>query len=125
MLLELIVAGAMLGTLLVVCLQMLSAAAANRRMAAERQCAIGELGNVMERITTRSWTQLTPAAVAGERVSSEAAKQLPDAELKIDISESAARPNAKRIAASLLWRDRNGKPGTPLTLTTWRYRTAE
>ena len=40
MMLEAIVAGTLLGTLLVICLQLLSAAAAQRRAADQRQCAI-------------------------------------------------------------------------------------
>ena len=54
-LLELVVAGALLGTLLVVCLQLLAATAAQRRAADQRQLAVLEVGNVMERLAARPW----------------------------------------------------------------------
>ena len=64
MLLELVAAGAVVGALLVVCLQLLSAAAAQRRAADQRQCALLELGNVMEQVAARPWAELTTAALA-------------------------------------------------------------
>ena len=120
--LEAIVAGTLLGTLLVVCLQLLSAAAAQRRAADQRQCAILELANVMERVAARPWAELTAAALAQEKLSPSAAGQLPGAELKIEISTDAKDPDAKRITATLRWQDRSGQLVAPMTLTTWRYR---
>ncbi len=57
-LLELAVAGALLGTLLVVCLQLLQATAAQRRLADQRQLALLEVGNVLERLAARPWSDL-------------------------------------------------------------------
>ena len=69
MLMEVAVAGALVGTLLVVCLQLVSAAAAQRRAADQRQCALLELGNVMEQIAARPWAELTTAALSQEKLS--------------------------------------------------------
>ena len=122
MMIELAVAGALLGTLLVVCLQLLSAAAAQRRAADQRQCALVELGNVMERLAARPWAELTTTAVAQERLSPSADRQLPGAELKIEVFTLADEPNAKRITAALRWQDRSGQLGIPLTISTWKYK---
>ena len=121
-LLELAVAGALLGTLLVVCLQLLSAAVAQRRAADQRQCAMVELDNVMEQGTARPWAELTTAALAQEKLSPSADRQLPGAELKIEVFTAADQPNAKRITAALRWQDRSGRLLVPVTLTTWRYK---
>jgi Tfp pilus assembly protein PilV len=121
MMLEAMVAGVLLGTLLVVCLQMLSAAVVQRRAADQRQCAVLELSNVMERIAARPWANLTTAVVAQEKLSPSADGQLPGAELKIEVSTDAKDPNAKRITATLRWHDRSGQLGAPMTLSTWRY----
>jgi Tfp pilus assembly protein PilV len=59
-LMELVVAGAVLGTLMLVCLQLLAATAAQRRVADQRQLAAIEVGNVLERVTARRWSELTP-----------------------------------------------------------------
>jgi type II secretory pathway pseudopilin PulG len=122
MMVELAVAGVLVGTLLVVGLQLLSAAMAQRRVADQRQCALLELGNLMEQIAARPWTELTTAALARERLSPSAVAQLPGAELKIEVSAPAHEPHAKRLTAALRWQGRSGQLLPPVTLTTWRYK---
>ena len=125
MLLELAVAGALVGTLLVVGLQLLSTAVAQRRAVDQRQCALLELGNVMEQIAACPWPKLTTPMLSREKLSASAARQLPGAELKIEVSTSTGQPNAKRITATLRWQDRSGQLTAPVTLTTWRYQIAD
>jgi Tfp pilus assembly protein PilE len=122
MLIELVVAGALLGTLLVVCLQLISVAAARRRAADQQQYALLELGNIMERVTAQPWAALTPARVAQEKLSPSAERVLPGAELNIEVSTMASEPNAKRVKVAIRWQDRSGQLGAPLTIATWRYR---
>jgi hypothetical protein len=119
--LELIVATAMLGALLTVCLKLCSVTTAQRRAAEEQQCASLELANVMERVAERPWNQLTTAALATEHISAPAGAQLPGAELKIEVSAPAGQPEAKRLTATLRWPDRDGRT-KPLALTMWKYR---
>ena len=126
---ELAVAGVLLGTLLVVCLQLLMATAAMRKSVEQRQLAIIEVGNVMERVAARRWAELTPQAAAAERLSPSTRDRLPGAELKVELSEQTWRqvgnlpqlPAAKRITVSLRWQDRAGQYLPPVTVTTWRY----
>jgi Tfp pilus assembly protein PilV len=122
MMLEVIVAGVLLGALLVTCLQLVSATVAQRRAADQRQCAIQELANVMERIAARPWAELTTAALAAEKLSPTAGDQLPGAELKVEVYTEAKQPDAKRITAALRWQDRSGRLVAPATITTWRYK---
>jgi type II secretory pathway pseudopilin PulG len=121
-LLELAVAGTLLGTLLVVCLQLLQATAAQRRAADQRQLALVEVGNVLERVAARRWADLTSESVAGEKPSAWLGDRLPGAELKIELSAPSGEPVAKRIAVALRWRDRNGRYLPPVKITTWRYK---
>jgi hypothetical protein len=118
---ELIVASAMLGTLLVICLQMAGALAAQQRTVQQRQLATLELANLMERIAARPWADVTPQAVAAEQPTPAARNRLPDAEVKVEVTTPAAEPDAKRIAASIRWKDRSGGFLPPVTLTTWKY----
>lgn len=119
---ELIVAGALVGTMLLVCLQLLAAALAQRQVTDQRQFALLELSNVMEQVTARPWAELTTAGLSQERPSPSVDSQLPGAELKIEVSTSADQPEAKRITAAIRWQGRNGQPLAPVTLTTWRYK---
>jgi hypothetical protein len=121
-LLELAVAAAMLATLLAVCVQLLGAMAAQRRAADQRQLALFEVSNVIERAAARAWNDLTPEALAAEKLSPAAIEELPEAELKVEMSIPQSEPNAKRITVSLRWQDRKGNFLPPLKLTTWKYR---
>jgi Tfp pilus assembly protein PilE len=122
MMVELAVAGALVGTLLVVCLQLFSATAAQRRVADQQQCALVELSNIMEQIAARPWSELTAAMLTQEKLPPMADSQLPGAELKIEISLLPDEPKAKRITATLRWKDRSGQLVAPVALTTWRYK---
>jgi hypothetical protein len=121
-LIELAVAGTLLGTLLVVCLQLLTATAAQRRAADQRQLALFEVGNVMERLAARPWANLTPKTAADEKLSAALGDRLPGAELKVEVAASPADSSVKRITVSLRWQDRYGRFLAPVKITTWRYR---
>jgi prepilin-type N-terminal cleavage/methylation domain-containing protein len=122
-LIELAVAAALLGTLLTVSLKMLAASADLRRVTDQRQAAALAAGNLLERLAARPWNELTPELAAAEKLSPEAAGQLPYAELKIEITEQTSDENlpAKRIAVTLGWRGPGGQPVAPVKLVTWRY----
>ena len=120
-LLELAVACTLLGTLLVVCLQLLSATAAQRRAADQRQLALIEVGNVLERVALRPWSDLTAKNLAGEKPSAWLGNRLPGAELKIEAVASSTEPKAKRITVSLRWQDVAGRFLPPVAVTTWRW----
>jgi hypothetical protein len=118
---ELAVAGTLLGTLLVVGLQLLQATAAQRHAEDQRQLALFEVGNVLERLSTRPWADLTAKTVADEKPSAWLGNRLPGAELTVEVAVSAAEPAAKRIAVSLRWQDRGGRYLPPVRITTWRF----
>ena len=122
LLLEAIAAGVVLGALLVICVQMLSAAVLQRRAAAQRQWANLELSNILEQICARPWADLTAEAVAKEQLSPSASAELPGAELKVEVSIDAKDPSAKHLTAALRWPDRSGQLGSPVTLSTWKYK---
>jgi hypothetical protein len=121
-LVELAAAAGLLGMLLAVSLQLLAAAAAQRQAVDQRQLAIFEASNVLERIAGRPWSDLTPQALAAEKPSAEVLKEMPEAELNVEMATPSTEPNAKRITVSLRWQDRNGQFLPPVKLTTWKYK---
>jgi type II secretory pathway pseudopilin PulG len=120
--LELLFAGALLAALATVCLQMLSAAAAQRRAADDRQRAILEAANLMERLSTVSFEKLTPEGVGQVQLSEEARRALPGGELEIQLTSAPEEPEAKRIILLLRWQDHTGQFVRPVWLVAWRYR---
>ncbi len=120
-LIELMVAAALLGTILVVCLQLVAATTMQRRAADQRRLALMEVENAMERLAARPWNELTPQTAAGP-LSPAVHSRLPGAELKADVTTSAAEPGAKRIAVSLRWKDNSGRFTKPVTIVAWRWK---
>ena len=121
--LELVIAGALLGTLLIVSLKMIGAVGDWRREADRRQLALFEVANLMERVAARPWSELTPEADDDVRLSDNIRQRLPGAELKIEVSDSPPerKPTSKRIAVSIRWRDRAGRMLPLVSITTWRF----
>jgi hypothetical protein len=120
--LEVVVSGVLLVALMTVCLEFLRAAAAQRRAAQQRQTAIQEAANVMERLSARPWEELSPQGVAGLELSQPARDLLPAVKLAVEVTSPPDQPGAKRIAVSVYWEDDAGEPVRPVCLIAWRYR---
>ena len=134
-LLEMAVAGVMLLALMTLCVRYFAVTATQRRALDQRQAALGEAANVMERVTARPWSDLTAEELSKISLSPETKLALPDGELKIDLADEEARPSpptplpkgegkleAKRITVTIRWQDNEGQWTQPARLVAWRYR---
>ena len=101
--------------------KVLSYAGLQRRAAEQRQRAIQEASNAMERLTALPFDDVTTERARALTISPTALQRLPDAELAANVDESQPGPgrSAKRIAIRLRWRDRAGEWEAPVRLTTW------
>lgn len=124
-LLEMIVAGTLLVAMMTICLQMLGTTTAQHRAIENQQTAIQEAANLMERLSTRSWDELTPQGVKEVQLSEQARASLPGGELEIELTGPPDEPQAKRIAVLLRWKDRTGKFTRSVRLVAWKYRVVE
>jgi hypothetical protein len=118
--LELLMAGVLLGTLMTVSLKFFAATAAQRCEQQQRQVAVQEVANVMERIAARPWKSLTTQGLNEIGLCEEAQARLPAAKLEIEVAAMADEPVAKRIAVSLRW-ENSGHWVRPVRLVAWRY----
>ncbi len=101
--------------------KVLSYAGLQRRAAEQRQRAIVEASNAMERLTALPFDDVTAERARALTLSPSTLQRLPDAELAAAVEESQPGPgrSAKRIAIRLRWRDRAGEWEAPVRLTTW------
>jgi hypothetical protein len=92
-----------------------------RRVAEHRQRALLEVSNVMERLTSYPFDEVTADRARALRVSRAIAQSLPDAELAVTVADEqrGAGSMAKRVAVNLRWRGRSGEWEAPVRLTTW------
>jgi hypothetical protein len=118
---ELAMAGAMLTIAMTLTVKVLGYAGLQRRSADQRQRAILEVANIMERITAEPFDDITAERARRLSISPGAAGSLPGAALAVEVAEEQPAPDrpAKRIAVRLRWRDRSGEWKAPVRLTTW------
>ena len=117
---ELLVAAGLLATLLTVCVQLSGVASAEQRALGQRQAAMNEAANVLERLSIRPWNELTDKDLGELPLSAAARQSVPDGRLEIHVAQPADQPGAKRISVILRWPDRDGRPEQTARLTAWR-----
>jgi type II secretory pathway pseudopilin PulG len=118
---ELLVAAGLLATLLTVCVQLSGAASAEQRALRQRQAAMNEAANVLERLSIRPWNELTDKGLAEFPLSTAARQSLPEGRLEVHVVQPADQAGAKRISVQIRWPDRDGRPEKAVRLTAWRY----
>ena len=124
MLLDLAVAIAVTLALVALSVQLLRATANARRSHQQREQAVREAANLMERLTALEFDQLNERRAAEFDLSPATLDRLDDATLDIEIEPAAAAdaPGGKRITLEIAWRDRAGVRVAPLRLTAWRWK---
>jgi hypothetical protein len=118
---ELAMAAVMMTIAMSLTVKVLGHAGYQRRSAEQRQRAIVEVANAMERITADPFDEVTPERARRLSISPESAGSLPGAELTVEVNEERPAPgrSAKRIAVRLRWKGRSGEWEAPVRLTTW------
>jgi hypothetical protein len=118
---EVAISSIMLVIIMGMTVKILGWVALERKAAERREVALQEAANLMERLTAHPFEQVTPELAARCALSPSASLRLPDAELKVDVSESHpdAGRSVKRIAIQLRWRARGDELAAPVRLTSW------
>ena len=95
--------------------------ASSAASADQRQRAMLEAANVMERITAEPFDEVTAERARRLSITPAAAGSLPGAELAVEVKEERPGPDrsARRIAVRLRWKGRSGEWEAPVRLTTW------
>lgn len=121
MLAEMTIAAAMLSVAMVMTVKVLGYAGQHRRSAEQRQRAMLEASNILERLTADPFDEVNPERARGLRIAPASAGSLPGAELIVEVKEErpGADRAAKRIAVRLRWKGRSGEWEAPVRLTTW------
>jgi len=120
--LELIVAGVILLTLLTLCLQVVEGVGQQHRAIQHRQLAVEETANLMERLMADSWDHLTPELAKQCQLSPELQQTMPEARLEIVIDPVSEDPDAKRIQITISWPRGPEQPDQHVDLIAWKYR---
>jgi len=117
---ELLAATALLGVVVVTFAPLMAWINAERQAAYQRQVALEEACNVLERISTAPWEAVDKERIETFEISSVGAKLLRDHRLVLSIDEKT-EPVSKRLSLVLDWKSRSGERVAPVRLTTWLY----
>jgi hypothetical protein len=116
---ELIASAALIGVVLLTVLPTLGSVTRMQRESAQRQLAVREVGNVLERIAAaRLSRRLSPEFLDSLAVSPAVAASLSGSRLDIRASDSAGPPAGKQLTVSLTWTNDAGAVVVPVTVTT-------
>ena len=120
-LLEVVISGTLLAAVLIVSAQMVWSIARQREAILDRQTALSEAGNVMERLFARPWDDLSDEAVKSVRLSDDFQRALPGGKLSIELTTLPEAPAAKRILVKVSWMHKPDQPDRSVQLVALRY----
>jgi len=114
----------MLAIAMTLTLKVVGWVALEHRATDRRQLAMTEAANLMERLTTTPYDELTPDRVKTIALSSETKASLPDPALHLEVNgdDASGGKGSKKISLRIQWRNRADGWDAPLRLTSWVYR---
>ncbi len=105
--------------------QLVAVASNQQRISERRRAAVREVGNLMEDLMSRVWTDVTPENMSAVEPSKWCRQTLPDARLSVDVNSESEEDEGKRISIQIDWQNASGARGEPVRLVAWRYRYEE
>lgn len=121
MLLEVMVAIALLAVTVSLCIKTLTAMGRQQMALGQRAYAAELANNLLERLRGHDWPAITPALAAELKLPADAQQRLPAPQLDIQVAERKS-PEAKQMTVIIRWQEGGGRQARPVRLTTWVYR---
>ena len=90
-----------------------------QRQTEQRQVALTEVENLMERIAALSYSEISQSVVDKYVIPESVLRQLSNADLKIQIQETKVLPPMKKIQIELTWQGQPGQKIRPVRLISW------
>jgi type II secretory pathway pseudopilin PulG len=122
LLLELVISGIVLGMAMSAAIPTLGWIARERQLTRQRQAAILEVGNLMERITLVDWNELTSRRASSFEISERLRDELVDSDLKVTVAPDDSDEGSKHVLIELNWDVVPGRPAPPVRLAAWVHR---
>lgn len=119
---ELLACGALLGVVLSTAIPALRWIVRQRKFSEERQAALLEVENLMERVTTLDWNELTTERAEDFHLSAPLAERLSEPRLAITVDADPDAAAAKIVRINLTWEHAPQRPAPPVRLAAWVYR---
>lgn len=118
-LLEAFVAVVLLGSVMLTFLPMAHTVREQQRSTDQELVALREAENVLEQIAARPTLERNASGLSKLKLSEPANSRLPNAELKIEVSEPTGSPASFRIAVVIRWSSHSAKKTRSVQLAAW------
>jgi type II secretory pathway pseudopilin PulG len=118
---EMFVAVVVFGTVLMTFLPLMQSVGNQQRLTDQRLLSLREANNVLEELSRRKWSELTTDELAKLTLPDDVKSRLPQATLRIDVSQSDEQPPSKRVAVKLTWMPRSSQAAQSVQLATWFF----
>jgi hypothetical protein len=122
LLLELVISGLILGMVMSATIPTLGWIARARQLTRQREAAILEVGNLMERITLAGWDELTSESDSRFEISGRLREELGEPHLKVTVTDGDSEVGSKHVLIELQWVVVPGRQAPPVRLAAWVYR---
>ena len=119
LLLELIIAGLLLGVVMSMAIPTLGLIARQRQATRQRQVAILAVGNLMERMTLLDWNELTQEHTQQVQLPESLKNELSEAKLTITVTAAESPTEVRRVHIELQWEIAPSRPAPVVHLTAW------
>lgn len=121
-LLEVLITAVLLGSVMIVTVPTIRWIGLEQRLAQRRQAAVQEVHNVVERITARTYDEITPELAGEWELGADISRELPSSDLDVSLELSEETADAKRVTVKLRWKAGAHRPDYFVSATTWVYR---
>lgn len=118
---EVVVACGLAAVLMAVSVQMLTLMATQRRDVERRAIAQQEAANLIERVASIPFEQLTPDSLQSLTIDPEVARLLPAAKASLSLAAEPGPTPAKRVAVEVSWIGVGKRRELPVRLTSWVF----
>jgi Tfp pilus assembly protein PilE len=122
MLFELMIVGIVLGAAMLVTVPTLGLMVRERRTTEQRQRALAEASNILERLVAQPWERIVGGVDQNGELAANLQRQFPGAQLHVSVQPVPDETTVKRVTVELSWNDQAGRRVSPVRLTTWVHR---
>lgn len=120
-LLDVVVATALVAVLISLSLKLLVTTRTSRQATDDRALALVAAANVAERVQTFAWEKIAASPFDASELNTLVAQSVPKATLNVAIVPEAGLPAARRIDIEISWPGPSGAGEAPVRLSCWRY----
>jgi hypothetical protein len=117
---EVAVSAVLLGAAVTTAAQLVVWSVRLHQAALKKRCALEAATSVLDRVSARPWSEITPESAKHESLPPEASEFLTDARLNVLVAEEADRPPGKQISVEIAWGHSTGHDQN-VHLTTWVF----